>query len=353
MRRAAYFVFNIELGKMLTASLNADLDTVKETVEKSAAQLNSLLSTQGKAIYTHLLQETIRISIERTGTPLQMAIYGDDKELQRFFKDLMSSDEFERQAIEAFSSVLSKETIRTLETQKASAFTYQAAMIEQQKQDAQNLCANLKNAILASDPKEYTLDCNLIANTTSAEVNAAVGDFKTKLLHYRKTHPVHNPYILQTLYDIYHNQDAEPSARDYFFSQKGIGAEQRLLPARWLQHYAQGIGAKQRPLPAAKKRSFCCLNTSFHPFWHRHEDGSLRTGADIRLFVPHLGENRVLDIYATINSDPNDCIAPICCRCVSREKERHELRVISDFASSQSKEQSEIFINTTSSIRPS
>ena len=84
--------------------------------------------------------------------------------------------------------------------------------------------------------------------------------FINRLADYCQKNHVHNPYILQRVYEIYYRLPRGPN-RTCFFSQKVIGGVQSFLSARWLQHYAQGIDylTESNEVP---RRSFICRDSS-------------------------------------------------------------------------------------------
>ena len=240
---SSFFDYHADnLSCLLNASLNADLKTVKRIFEKTHPDtLRRLLSTKdGKA--TTVLG---RITVERTGTPLQMAIYDHDEEMVAFFKEKMKMDpaEFQRQC------------------EKVIGTDYDA-FLQNQEVEATEICANLEKAFESAPPAAFTVNGNYVASTTSKELPGTINDFINGLADYCQKNHVHNPYILQRVYDIYHRL---PSYFDHacFFSQKVIGGVQSFLSARWLQHYAQGINylAESNEAP---RRSFICRDSSPH-----------------------------------------------------------------------------------------
>ena len=230
------------LSCLLNASLNADLKTVKRIFEKTHPDtLRRLLSTKdGKA--TTVLG---RITVERTGTPLQMAIYDHDEEMVAFFKEKMKMDpaEFQRQC------------------EKVIGTDYDA-FLQNQEVEATEICANLEKAFESAPPAAFTVNGNYVASTTSKELPGTINDFINGLADYCQKNHVHNPYILQRVNEIYCRLPPYFS-RDCFFSQKVIGGVQSFLSARWLQHYAQGIDylAESNEVPC---RSFICRDSSPH-----------------------------------------------------------------------------------------
>ena len=120
------------LSCVLNASLHADLKTVQRIVEKmDPDKLDRLLSAEhgtGKAITC-----LGRIRVERTGTPLQMAIYDHDEEMVAFFEKNMYPAEFQRQ----WEAVVGK--------------NYKA-FLDKQEADAKRLCAGLQDAFQSAPP---------------------------------------------------------------------------------------------------------------------------------------------------------------------------------------------------------
>jgi len=204
-----------EFACLLDAALNADLKMVERILAQvSPEQRRAMLSTVGKATITHL-------DIERTGTPLQMAIYDHDEEMVAFFKEHMDPAEFQHQ----WEAVLGSD--------------YQAFLAKQEI-EAETLCNELKGAFEKARPNEITCDTNYAAKTTSTALQDTLGRFRNKLEQYIKDNPIHNPYILQQVYNIY-VQLPDNFESDCLFSQQVIGFVQSKMSARWLQHYAQGI----------------------------------------------------------------------------------------------------------------
>ena len=243
---SSFFDFKASnLPALLDASLNADLKTVERIFKKTDPDiLCRLLSTEdGKA--TTVLG---RITVERTGTPLQMAIYDHDEEMvaffKAFFKEKMDLTEFQRQC------------------EKVIGTDYDA-FLNKQEFEATKLCADLEKAFESAPPEAFNVNGNNVASTTSTQLPGTIDAFINRLTHYCQNNPVHNPYILQRVYEIYWRLPSDFN-RDCFFSQKVIGGVQSFLSARWLQHYAQGIDylAESNEVP---RRSFICRDSSFRP----------------------------------------------------------------------------------------
>jgi hypothetical protein len=190
---------------LLDTALSADLPIVKTILENATAELcQKLLSVEhgtGKAT-THLG----RITVERTGTPLQMAIYDHDEEMVAFLKEKMDSAEFQRQC-------------------EAVVGADYDAFLRKQEAEATTLCAGLEDAFNVARLNEFTLDKNYAASTTSPQLPRTIDAFINKLMDYVKNNPVHNPTILQRVYEIY-SQLPSDFHRDCFFSQKVIGGVQ-------------------------------------------------------------------------------------------------------------------------------
>src|SRR3990167_4072300 len=241
---SSFFDFKASnLPALLDASLNADLKTVERIFKKTDPDiLCRLLSTEdGKA--TTVLG---RITVERTGTPLQMAIYDHDEEMvaffKAFFKEKMDLTEFQRQC------------------EKVIGTDYDA-FLKKQEFEATEICADLEKAFKSAPPDAFNVNYgNSVASTTSTELLGIIDVFINRLAHYCQKNPMHNPYILQRVYEIYYRLPRGPN-RTCFFSQKVIGGVQSFLSARWLQHYAQDIYylAERNEVP---RRSFICRISS-------------------------------------------------------------------------------------------
>ena len=207
--------YEYKLKCLLNATLNADLETVNRILEKSKPeQRHILLSAVGRATITHL-------NIERTGTPLQMALYGHDEEMAAAIKSHMDPAEFQRQWEAVFGP------------------NYYIFLARQQH-DANNLCGELYVEIHAASPLDVINARNRVANTTSKLQNT-LNRFKDKLELYVRENRVHNPYILQHLFEIYDSPTFNDWNKDCLLSQQAIGVAQKLSSLRWLQHWSQGI----------------------------------------------------------------------------------------------------------------
>lgn len=263
---------------LLVAALNAveDLQTIKDIVEKtSPKQLPILLSTSGTAAIEHLKH----LDIQRTGTPLQMALYSDDEGVVAYLKTVMDPEEFERQSKEVFRNALPPAKQTELDALNAPALAYYNAMLITQKAAAEELC----NEAFAFDA----------VNNRFTITNATIADFQQKLNSYVKNNPMHNPFILHRLYE-YETDENLPSnyAEDCLFSEKALGHAHALSSARWLQHYAWGIlhlsGGNGAPEIAF--RSFDCRDSN--------------PPVDIRSFISaHLGVDSFMTIFGRPNSE--------------------------------------------------
>lgn len=238
--------FDYKLGHLSNAALNADLEMVQRIVTKTSAdRLHILLSTETTAIITHL-------GIERTGTPLQMAIYDHDEDMVGYFKKIIDPIEFDRQSKKAFAMALSSEEREKLERKKASVFDYHQTMLKTQQKEAAALFAGLEDTFKATPSARFSCDASNVVYTSSAELQKAIDTFFNQLKDYIKRNSVHNPYILQRVYGIYERLHSDFN-RDSFFSRKMIGGVQSFLSTHWLQHYAQGVAdlSEDRHLPAS------------------------------------------------------------------------------------------------------
>ena len=252
---------------LLVAALNAveDLQTIKDIVEKtSPKQLPILLSTSGTAAIEHLKH----LDIQRTGTPLQMALYSDDEGVVAYLKTVMDPEEFERQSKEVFRNALPAAKQIELDTLKAPTLEYYNAMLIAQKAVAEKLCNDA-----------FLFDA---VNNRFTITDASIADFQQKLNSYVKNNPMHNPFILHRLYEIYENLPGH-YAEDCLFSEKALCHAHALSSARWLQHYARGLfyldGATELPL-----RSFDCRDSN--------------PPVDVRSFIPsRLGVDSFVSIF--------------------------------------------------------
>ena len=241
-------------------------DGLKQHLESiSPAARKQVLSEKGTIDVEHLKERYPGIT--RTGTPLQMAIYSDDEEMVAYLKTQMDEDEFHHQCREVFEDAINntndeiklalKDKIASLKNGNATTEDYLNVMREVQQEEAKVLCADLQKMFTDVNVNDFSTDARYVAATTSTALPNMVDDFiKNKILHYVKTHPIYNPYLLQTVYDIYANL---PSSfdRDCYFSQKINGGIQQFLSPRWLQHFTQDIEdlAEKKIAP---HRSFIC-----------------------------------------------------------------------------------------------
>lgn len=227
-----------EFACLLDSALNADLKTVTDiTTTMHPNKLRRLHGT-GKAITC-----LGRITVERIGTPLQMAIYDHDEEMVAFFKEKMDPVEFQCQC-------------------EAVVGTDYDAFLRKQEAEATALCTGLEDAFNAARPNEFTVNNTYAVSTTSTQLPRTIDAFINKLMDYVKNNPVHNPTILQHVYEIYTRLPSDFN-RDCYFSQKVIGGVQSFLSARWLHHFAQSIDdlAENNEAP---RRSFICRDSSSH-----------------------------------------------------------------------------------------
>jgi len=305
---------------VLTAAFNADLDGLKKHLESiSSNARKSLLSEKGTITIEHLKERYPGIT--RTGTLLQMAIFDDDEEMVGYLKTKMIDDEFHHQCREVFENAINsttdeikitlKDHIASLQKNNVTTEDYFRVMREVQKREAETLCAVLRKRFIDVDERDFPHG----TSTPSLPLRDQVNDFiKQKVLNYVKTHPINNPYLLQTVYDIYANlpaindyyrqyryflqkiignsircnydrqfryflQKFIGDKRDHYFLQKIIGSIQSFLSPRWLNHFTQNIEdlGNNKIVPL---RSFIC-----------------RDGSDIRTLVSScIGDNLFLSM---------------------------------------------------------
>lgn len=234
---------------MLVNALNAveDLQSIKDVVERmNPAQLSILFSTSE----TLPIQHWGNLNIERTGTMLQMALYGDDEDIVGYLKTVMDPEAFECQSKKVFREALSSEKQAELDAANASAVEYYDAMQTELETFATDFCSHA----FAFNPE----------NSSFSVTEDSIDNFREMLLDYVTHNPVHNPYIMCCLYKLYSayimnmnklehdgynyevSEDSEdeedPDSNDYcFFALEVIGYAQALSSARWLQHYTCGI----------------------------------------------------------------------------------------------------------------
>ena len=233
----SYF-YKYKLQCLLNAALNADLETVNRILEKTKPeQRHILLSAVGCATITHL-------NIERTGTPLQMALYGHDEEMAAAIKSHMDPAEFQRQWKEVFGPDYN-------------------AFLARQQQDANDLCGELGaafNAMLWAEVDARDGGANALSRLENT-----LNSFKDNVERYVRENRVHNPYILQRLFEIYnHPFCGDDLGWHSLLSQQAIGVAQKLSSPRWLQHLSQGIYyLEDNNVPA--RRSFFVYLSDSHP----------------------------------------------------------------------------------------
>lgn len=147
---------------LLDTALNADLPIVKEILENATPeQCQKLLSTEhGTGFATTRLG---RVTVERTGTPLQMAIFDHDEEMVAFFKEKMGLAEFQRQC-------------------EAVVGADYDVFLKNQEKEATALCAGLEDAFKAARPNTFTVDRNYVASTTSQQCLRTIDTFINELI---------------------------------------------------------------------------------------------------------------------------------------------------------------------------
>ena len=209
------------LPMLLDAALNADLAIVKAILKNATdEQRQKLLSTQyGTDKATTRLGH---IDVERTGTPLQMALYGHDEEMAAAIKSHMDPAEFQRQWEAVFGP------------------DYNTFLVRQQ-QEANKLCGKLDEAFGKASKTHVTNALHRVANTTPSVLQDTLNRFKDDVEQHVRENRVHNPYILQRLFGIYDSPTCNDWDKGYLLSQQAIGVAQKLSSPRWLQHWSQGI----------------------------------------------------------------------------------------------------------------
>src|SRR3989338_6568071 len=121
---------NSLLHPLSTACLNAveNLDVVTNIITNTSPEQRSiLLSTPSTANIEHLKH----LNIQRTGTPLQLALYSGDEDIVSYLKTVMDPAEFERQSKDVFRNALTP-GIRAMINENASAMEHYNAMLESQ-----------------------------------------------------------------------------------------------------------------------------------------------------------------------------------------------------------------------------
>gem|GEM_PF-5793031 len=210
-RNTTFFRENIDIPEdVLDAALNGDAHVVWLMLTQNP----NYVSYRGTATITHL-------DIERTGTLLQMALYSHDEKLVAFIQKYMDPAEFQRQWEEVFGPDYND-------------------FLARQQTEATRLCGELEDAFKAASATDVTNALNRVANTSSA-LQDALNRFKDNLERYVGESRVHNPYILQRLFEIYDTPTFDNWNKDCLLSQQAIGVAQKLSSARWLQHLSQGI----------------------------------------------------------------------------------------------------------------
>ena len=236
------------LHPVLTATFNANLDGLetpdpsdptgtrklktqdglKQHLESiSPAARKQLLSEKGTITVEHLKERYPGIT--RTGTPLQMAIFSDDEEMVGYLKTQMNEYEFHDQCREVFENAIDnttneikltlKDQIAALQTNNATTEDYLNVMHAVQQEEANALFADLRKMFTDVNVNDFAIDARYVASTTSTTLPNQVDAFLQKILGYVKTHPIHNPYLLQTVYNIYANLPSLVSdlGRDCYF----------------------------------------------------------------------------------------------------------------------------------------
>jgi hypothetical protein len=218
-----------EIACLLDAVLNADPVAVKQIFKrKDSAAIKAMLSTSGTSVIAHL-------GIERMGTPLQMALYSHDEKMFELIAGQMDPEEVQQQCQKVFND--------------CGVCDY-SALIKEQKKEANRLCGELEGAFHKASPTDITNALEHVPDTTSA-LQDTLKRFNSNLDRYVKANPVHNPYILRCLFEIFDRL----SDGEYLISQQAIGLAQKLSSAQWLQHYAQGIYYLRSETPS---REFSC-----------------------------------------------------------------------------------------------
>jgi len=186
------FSVDLKASSLVNAALNANLDEVCDII------INKTHPEKRDALLREYRTATVN-GIERFGTALQMALFSGDEAMAKALQPHMDSAEFQRQWIEVFG-------------------TNYNAFLERQKNQAVALCAELQ---IAFNPE-------------------SANKFRESLTCYVRANPVHNPFILQTLFEIY---DRLLFDSKFFkqFPQLTIWPAEKLSSAAMLQHLAQGI----------------------------------------------------------------------------------------------------------------
>lgn len=246
-----------EIACLLDATLNADQAAVERLFEgKDDIAIKAMLSTSGIAVIAHL-------GIERTGTPLQMALYSHDEAMFKLLADQMDPAEVQRQCKVIFD--------------RYEIADYNG-LTRKLEADANRLCSELEAAFSRASATDITNALNRVPGTTSA-LQDALNRFNINLDRYVRTNPVHNPYILQRLFEIYDRLPYDWNT-ECLISQQAIAPAQKLSSAQWLQHYAQGIYYLGKESGAeAPRREFSCRGST-HALDIRSSSVLSRLGVD-------------------------------------------------------------------------
>lgn len=247
------------------AALNADLSVVK-------ALLDGLPSEDVKEILSMSVTTTIDHSgVERTGTALQMAMYGDDYDMASYFKLKMDFEEFKNQCIEVYRQVLlaagKVDTVKELDCASKSIYQYFEAAVKVQQADAKKLLEEVKKAFIEARDESIMYQYTNSSNSESIQIakkncQIAIEDFiNDKLPKYLSESQVHNQFILKCVHQLHDGMLGLKSPLYHLLSQKILGSAHKVLPGLWLQYYANGISdlcyGTRTP-----RRSFICCNPS-------------------------------------------------------------------------------------------
>ncbi len=229
-----------EIACLLDATLNADPVAVERLFEgKDDSAIKAMLSTSGTAVIAHL-------GIERTGTPLQMALYSHDEAMFKLLADQMDPAEVQRQCKVIFD--------------RYEVADYNG-LIKKLEADANRLCDELEAVFSRASATDITNALNRVPGTTSA-LQDALNRFNINLDRYVRDNSVHNPYILQRLFEIYDRLPYDWNT-ECLISQQAIGPAQKLSSTQWLQHYAQGIYYLGKESGAeTPRREFSCRGST-------------------------------------------------------------------------------------------
>lgn len=165
----------------LTLNAVGDLDEIKCIVNCTRPEdLPILLNTQSTATINHLRH----LNIQRSGTPLQMALYGGDEDIVNYLKIVMDPAEFERQSKEVFRNALPLEKQTELDARNASALERYNVMLVVQKAEAEKLCNEVFQFRVVDGKDQFTIN------------DETVADFQKKLTDYVRNNPMHIMKIL-------------------------------------------------------------------------------------------------------------------------------------------------------------